>query len=139
MTAPARRASSAISSTGWITPISLLTNIAATNAKCGVEVSDKPLESLSFDIGDERARYAGEISANDESLGALLGHLDAKGQGDSTLVILTSVPVAAAGGVAGIAVLNLFKFQPLDMLTLLGFVILAGACSPSDWPRRRWP
>ncbi len=42
------------------------------------------------------------------------------------LVILTSVPVAAAGGVAGIAVLNLFRFQPLDMLTLLGFVILIG-------------
>jgi HAE1 family hydrophobic/amphiphilic exporter-1 len=42
------------------------------------------------------------------------------------LVILTSVPVAAAGGVAGIAVLNIFRFQPLDMLTLLGFVILIG-------------
>ena len=42
------------------------------------------------------------------------------------LVILTSVPVAAAGGVAGLAVLNLFTFQPLDMLTLLGFVILIG-------------
>lgn len=42
------------------------------------------------------------------------------------LVILTSVPVAAAGGVAGIALLNLSRFQPLDMLTLLGFVILIG-------------
>jgi HAE1 family hydrophobic/amphiphilic exporter-1 len=42
------------------------------------------------------------------------------------LVILTSVPVAAAGGVAGLAVLNAFVFQPLDMLTLLGFVILVG-------------
>jgi HAE1 family hydrophobic/amphiphilic exporter-1 len=42
------------------------------------------------------------------------------------LVILTSVPVAAAGGIGGIAVLNLFTFQPLDMLTLLGFVILIG-------------
>ena len=42
------------------------------------------------------------------------------------LVILTSVPVAAAGGVAGLAVLNTVVFQPLDMLTLLGFVILIG-------------
>ncbi len=42
------------------------------------------------------------------------------------LVILTSVPVAAAGGVAGIALLNITRFQPLDMLTLLGFVILIG-------------
>lgn len=42
------------------------------------------------------------------------------------LVILLSVPMAAAGGVAGLAVLNLIYFQPLDMLTLLGFVILVG-------------
>ncbi|MFQ5466539.1 MAG: efflux RND transporter permease subunit, partial [Kiloniellaceae bacterium] len=42
------------------------------------------------------------------------------------LIILLSVPLAAAGGVAGLAVLNLYTFQPLDMLTLLGFVILIG-------------
>ncbi len=42
------------------------------------------------------------------------------------LIILLSVPVAAAGGVAGLVVLNLYTFQPLDMLTLLGFVILIG-------------
>jgi len=42
------------------------------------------------------------------------------------LVILLSVPVAAVGGIAGLAVLNLFAYQPLDMLTLLGFVILVG-------------
>ena len=42
------------------------------------------------------------------------------------LVILLSVPLAAAGGVAGLVVLNQFTFQPLDMLTLLGFVILIG-------------
>ncbi len=42
------------------------------------------------------------------------------------LIILISVPVAAAGGVAGLVVLNTVKFQPLDMLTLLGFVILIG-------------
>jgi len=42
------------------------------------------------------------------------------------LVILISVPVAAAGGVAGLALVNLQQPQPLDMLTLLGFVILIG-------------
>ncbi len=42
------------------------------------------------------------------------------------LIILLSVPLAAAGGVGGLALLNVFAFQPLDMLTLLGFVILIG-------------
>ncbi|MEM7444409.1 MAG: efflux RND transporter permease subunit [Pseudomonadota bacterium] len=42
------------------------------------------------------------------------------------LIILVAVPVAAAGGVGGLAVLNLAITQPLDMLTLLGFVILIG-------------
>ncbi|MEE8535051.1 MAG: efflux RND transporter permease subunit, partial [Kiloniellales bacterium] len=42
------------------------------------------------------------------------------------LIILLSVPMAAAGGVAGLVVLNNYHFQPLDMLTLLGFVILIG-------------
>ena len=42
------------------------------------------------------------------------------------LVILISVPVAGAGGVAGLVVLNMFQPQQLDMLTLLGFVILIG-------------
>ncbi len=42
------------------------------------------------------------------------------------LIIMLSVPVAAAGGVGGLAVLNLTTLQPLDMLTMLGFVILIG-------------
>jgi HAE1 family hydrophobic/amphiphilic exporter-1 len=42
------------------------------------------------------------------------------------LIMLLAVPLAAAGGIAGLAVLNLFIYQPLDMLTLLGFVILIG-------------
>ncbi|WP_208347807.1 efflux RND transporter permease subunit [Pseudaestuariivita rosea] len=42
------------------------------------------------------------------------------------LVIMISVPVAAAGGVGGLALLNTFQTQPLDMLTLLGFIILIG-------------
>ena len=42
------------------------------------------------------------------------------------LIILLAVPVAAAGGMAGLALLNNFIRQPLDMLTMLGFVILTG-------------
>jgi HAE1 family hydrophobic/amphiphilic exporter-1 len=42
------------------------------------------------------------------------------------LVIMLSVPPAAAGGVLGLWVLNLNTLQPLDMLTILGFVILIG-------------
>jgi len=42
------------------------------------------------------------------------------------LIIMLSVPLAAAGGVGGLVILNAYHFQPLDMLTLLGFVILIG-------------
>ncbi len=41
-------------------------------------------------------------------------------------IILLVIPVAGAGGIAGLAVLNLFVRQSLDMLTMLGFVILTG-------------
>ncbi len=41
-------------------------------------------------------------------------------------IIMLSVPPAAAGGVIGLFLLNLTTFQPLDMLTILGFVILSG-------------
>ena len=42
------------------------------------------------------------------------------------LIIMLSVPLATAGGIGGLALVNQFIFQPLDMLTLLGFVILIG-------------
>jgi HAE1 family hydrophobic/amphiphilic exporter-1 len=43
------------------------------------------------------------------------------------LVILFSVPLAAAGGFLGLFLVNRFiSFQPLDVLTMLGFVILIG-------------
>ena len=42
------------------------------------------------------------------------------------LVIMLSVPLATAGGVIGLSIMNQFIMQPLDMLTLLGFVILIG-------------
>ncbi len=43
------------------------------------------------------------------------------------LVIMFSVPLAAAGGFLGLAAVNAFvAFQALDVLTMLGFVILIG-------------
>jgi multidrug efflux pump subunit AcrB len=43
-----------------------------------------------------------------------------------SLVVLASMPTALAGGVLGLCVLNLFTFQSLDLLTMIGFVILMG-------------
>ena len=41
-------------------------------------------------------------------------------------LIVLSVPLATAGAVGGLAMLNLYQHQALDMLTMLGFVILIG-------------
>jgi HAE1 family hydrophobic/amphiphilic exporter-1 len=41
-------------------------------------------------------------------------------------VIMFSVPLAALGGFLGLAITNLFVHQPLDVLTMLGFIILVG-------------
>jgi HAE1 family hydrophobic/amphiphilic exporter-1 len=41
-------------------------------------------------------------------------------------VIIFSVPLGAAGGIAGLALLNKYVLQPLDVLTMIGFVILIG-------------
>lgn len=41
-------------------------------------------------------------------------------------VVILSVPVGAFGGFLGLYLLNQFMLQPLDVLTMLGFVILIG-------------
>ena len=41
-------------------------------------------------------------------------------------IVLIVVPTAAAGGILALITLNLFIKQPLDMLTMLGFIILTG-------------
>ena len=43
-----------------------------------------------------------------------------------SLVIMIAVPLATVGGFVGLKILNLFTYQALDMLTLLGFLILIG-------------
>ena len=44
---------------------------------------------------------------------------------DSLLVVL-ALPLATVGGVASLQVMNLFMFQPMDLLTMIGFIILLG-------------
>lgn len=44
---------------------------------------------------------------------------------DSMLVLLV-MPMAVAGGVISLALLNLVTFQSLDLLTMIGFIILLG-------------
>ncbi len=44
---------------------------------------------------------------------------------DSILVLLV-MPLAVAGGVIGLSILNVFSFQSLDLLTMIGFIILLG-------------
>jgi len=44
---------------------------------------------------------------------------------DSLLVVLT-IPLATVGGIAVLQLTNLVIFQPLDLLTMIGFVILLG-------------
>lgn len=44
---------------------------------------------------------------------------------DSLLVVLT-IPLATIGGIAFLQLTNLVIFQPLDLLTMIGFIILLG-------------
>ena len=44
---------------------------------------------------------------------------------DALLVVLT-IPLATVGGVLALRALNLVSFQPLDLLTMIGFVIMMG-------------
>jgi multidrug efflux pump subunit AcrB len=44
---------------------------------------------------------------------------------DSVIVLLV-MPLAIVGGVIGLRVLNLFTYQALELLTMIGFIILIG-------------
>ncbi|NOZ54566.1 MAG: efflux RND transporter permease subunit [Gammaproteobacteria bacterium] len=44
---------------------------------------------------------------------------------DSLLVIL-AIPLATVGGVISLQLMNLVTFQPMDLLTMIGFIILLG-------------
>jgi len=42
------------------------------------------------------------------------------------LLVMLSMPLALAGGVAALSLLNVFTLQPMDLLTMIGFLILLG-------------
>ena len=42
------------------------------------------------------------------------------------LIVATGIPFGAVGGVLALRLLNLFVFTPVDLLTMIGFVILLG-------------
>ena len=42
------------------------------------------------------------------------------------LLVLLVLPLAAVGGVIALRLLNLVTFQPMDLLTMIGFIILLG-------------
>ncbi len=44
---------------------------------------------------------------------------------DSLLVVLV-IPLATVGGVVGLRLINLLTFQPMDLLTMIGFITLLG-------------
>ncbi len=43
-----------------------------------------------------------------------------------SLLVMVSIPLATVGGVALLQITNLVTFQPLDLLTMIGFIILLG-------------
>jgi len=43
-----------------------------------------------------------------------------------SLIVLLTIPLATVGGVLALQILNLIYFQPLDLLTMIGFIILLG-------------
>ena len=44
---------------------------------------------------------------------------------DSILVVLT-IPLATVGGIVALKISNIWLFQPMDLLTMIGFIILLG-------------
>ena len=43
-----------------------------------------------------------------------------------SLMVVISIPLATVGGVAALRILNEISFQPMDLLTMIGFIILLG-------------
>ncbi len=43
-----------------------------------------------------------------------------------SLLVLLAIPLATVGGVLALSIVNLVSFQPMDLLTMIGFVILLG-------------
>ena len=87
---------------------------------------------------DGDIRYSGTADKLETALGAMLGSfllaivilyllISALFRSflDSLLVLLT-IPLATIGGVVALRFTNLLSYQPMDLLTMIGFVILLG-------------
>ena len=87
---------------------------------------------------DSTIEYAGSVKDLERAVGTLgLNFLVAIGLlvlimaglfrslKDAVLVVI-SIPLAAVGGVLAITLVNAIKFQPLDLLGMIGFIILLG-------------
>jgi len=87
---------------------------------------------------DGSIQYGGSADALDEAIGTMSRNFIMalfilfllmaglfRSLKDSALVVLT-IPLAGVGGVIAIRTLNLFTFQPMDLLTMIGFIILLG-------------
>ena len=87
---------------------------------------------------DGDIQYAGSVEDLERAIGTLgLNFLSAFGLlilimaglfrslKDAILVVI-SIPLAAVGGVLAITLVNAVKFQPLDLLGMIGFIILLG-------------
>jgi len=102
------------------------------------EIRQPLLESPVFESGQYQIRLAGTADKLNETrrdlqwnlvLALVITYLLMAALFESffyPLIIMTSVILAMVGGFGGLAVLNLFIDQSLDMLTMLGFVILIG-------------
>ena len=42
------------------------------------------------------------------------------------LIVLTIVPLSSLAGIYGLKIMNIFSYEPLNMLSMLGFIILLG-------------
>jgi len=42
------------------------------------------------------------------------------------VIVVLTVPLALIGGMVGLRVLGLFAFQPLDLLSMIGFIMMVG-------------
>ena len=95
-------------------------------------------ELLSLLPEDGGIRYSGTAEKLDEALSAVSGsfllaivilYLLMTALFRSfidSLLVLVVLPLATVGGAAALQLVNLFSFQPLDLLTMIGFIILLG-------------
>ena len=112
---------------GW----SLEQTINVLRAQVHQKLSDALPADASIQYGGSADQLTKAISVMGQNFGFALVILFLllaalfKSLKDSALVLVT-IPLATVGGIIAIQLLNLITFQPLDLLTMIGFVILLG-------------